>query len=294
MSSANLHESIPVSGSGDELDQLAHTLNAMMARIREGVVQMHRFNENAAHELRTPLHRIGSQLDAALSRPRDAASYRATLQGLQAEASSLAGAVNALLRLSQMQSGLDPAQLEPVELTKLLRTLLEFFAPLAERRGIQLAIREPLPNAVIRGDASWLQRLFSNLLDNALKYCDAGDSVHIAALVSAGRATVAVEDTGPGIPQSELPGLFERFARGSQTCGRAGFGLGLALAREIARAHDGAIAVESEPGRGARFCVMLPLFETQGSRTSAHFTRAGRDRTRGVRRRLHESALRRR
>jgi len=89
LSSANLHETIPVTGSGDELDRLAVTLNAMLGRIRAGVEQMHRFNANAAHELRTPLHRIGSMLDAALAQPRDAAQYRDALFELRGEVNAL-------------------------------------------------------------------------------------------------------------------------------------------------------------------------------------------------------------
>ena len=260
VSSSHLHETIPVSGSGDELDRLAATLNAMIARIRAGVAQMHRFNANAAHELRTPLHRIGAQIDAVLSRPRDADAYHATLHELRGEADALGGAVNALLRLAQMEAGLDPAHTQPVELRQLLRTQLEFFAPLAEQRGLVLAGIEPLPEAVVRGDASWLERLFSNLLDNAVKYCRAGDRVELTARKEASRVFITIADTGPGIAPADLPHLFERFARGAGHASGTGFGLGLPLAREIARAHDGSLAVASEPGRGASFTVSLPLF----------------------------------
>jgi len=286
---ANLHETIPTSGSGDELDRLAVTLNAMLGRIRAGVEQMRRFNANAAHEMRTPLHRIGSKLDAALSQARDAAAYRETLHELRAETDALASAVNALLRLAQTESGLDPAHTQPVEIAKLLRTQLEFFAPLAEAREIALVLIEPLPDAVVRGDPSWLERLFSNLLDNALKYSRKGDAVEVLARLEAGAVRVTVADTGPGIAPEELPQLFERFARGSAPIARGGFGLGLPLAREIARAHDGALEVESEPGRGSRFSVVLPLIG------AAPAGEVRRRRTReGLRGRFHESALRRR
>jgi signal transduction histidine kinase len=259
LSSANLYETIPVTGSGDELDRLAVTLNAMLARIRAGVEQMHRFNANAAHELRTPLHRIGSRIDAALAQPRDAHAYRDALLALRSEVDALAGGVNALLRLAQMEAGLDPAHTGPVELAKLLRRQVEFFAPLAEQRGISLQPAEPLPEAVVRGDASWLERLFSNLLDNAIKYGRPGDRVEVALRLEAECARVSVADSGPGIAVEDLPHLFERFARGPGQTQSAGFGLGLPLAREIARAHDGALEVESEPGRGSRFSVVLPL-----------------------------------
>ncbi len=293
LSSANLHETIPVSGSGDELDRLAVTLNAMLGRIRSGVEQMHRFNANAAHELRTPLHRIGSMLDATLSQPREASAYREALLDLRAEVDALGSGVNALLRLAQMEAGLDPTHTAPVELGKLLRTQVEFFAPLAEARAIALLLVEPLPEATVRGDASWLERLFSNLLDNALKYGSAGGRVEVALRLEGDFARATVADTGPGIAAEELPHLFERFARGVGHGERGGFGLGLPLAREIARAHDGALAVESEIGRGSRFSVLLPLLRGEAAlavRKDSARSRAAAGRAR----RSHEGALRRR
>ncbi len=294
LSSANLHETIPVTGSGDELDRLAVTLNAMLGRIRAGVEQMHRFNANAAHELRTPLHRIGSMLDSALAQPRDAATYRDALFDLRGEVDSLAGSVNALLRLAQMEAGLDPAHTGPVELAKLLRTQVEFFAPLAEQRGIPLVLVEPLPEVVVRGDASWLERLFSNLLDNALKYSRAGDRVEVSMRRESDGARITVSDTGPGIAADGLSHLFERFARGAGHSERGGFGLGLPLAREIARAHGGALEIESAPGRGSRFMVVLPLLELTPSHSDARHSTPKRRTFHAHRGRPHEGALRRR
>ncbi|MBM4383182.1 MAG: HAMP domain-containing protein [Deltaproteobacteria bacterium] len=231
LSSANLHDAIPVHGTEDELDRLAVALNAMLARIREGMEHVHRFNANAAHELRTPLQRIGSRLDAALAQAPDAEAQRAVLLELREEIAALGGALNALLRLAQVESGLDPAHTAPVELAKLLRTQAEFFAPLAEQRTIALVLVEPLPEAVVRGDASWLERLFSNLLDNALKYSRPGDRVELSARVAGGSVTVTIVDSGPGIAPEDLARLWDRFARGAAQTGRGGFGLGLALAR---------------------------------------------------------------
>ena len=292
LSSANLHESLPVTGSGDELDRLAATLNAMLGRIRGGVEQMRRFNANAAHELRTPLHRIGSMLDAALAQPREAATYRDLLLALRVEVGELGGGVSALLRLAQVEAGLDPAHTGTVELAKMLRTQLEFFAPVAEQRSIALGLVEPLSEAVVLGDASWLERLFSNLLDNGIKYCGPGDRVEVSMRRGAASVRVTIADSGPGIAAEDLPQLFERFARGASNTERGGFGLGLPLAREIARAHDGSLEVESAPGRGSRFTVELPIAGV--ARDACDGSSAMSRRTRPPRRRPHESALRRR
>jgi signal transduction histidine kinase len=251
----------------------------MLARIREGVEHVHRFNANAAHELRTPLQRIGSRLDAALAQAPQAEAQRSVLLELREEIAALGSALSALLRLAQAESGLDPAHTAPVELAKLLRTQAEFFAPLAEERKIALVLVEPLPEAVVRGDASWLERLFSNLLDNAIKYSREGDRVELNARIEGGFVAVTIADSGPGIAAEDLARLWDRFARGAGQTGRGGFGLGLALAREIARAHDGDIAVESAVGRGARFTVALPLFTSarvRHARPSERRTSRGR------------------
>jgi heavy metal sensor kinase len=260
ISGSNLDEAIPTRGSGDELDQLADTLNAMMVRIREGVERMRRFNANAAHELRTPLSRMSAHVEAVLQRPRTPGEYQEALEQVLGEVQELAGGVNALLRLSQSEAGLSHEQRRPVALAPLLETLVEFFAPLAEERGIQVEAG-PLAALEVAGDGGWLRQLFSNLVDNAVKYCRTGDHVRVAAERLGSEVCVRVTDDGPGIPAHELADIFERFERGSGHQGRPGFGLGLPLAREIARAHGGRIAVASEPGKGATFSVFLPVAE---------------------------------
>ena len=258
ISGSNLDESIPTRGSGDELDQLAETLNEMMARIREGVERMRRFNANAAHELRTPLSRICGRVESVLQRPRRDEEYREALQQVLLEAQELAVGVNAMLRLSQSEAGLSREQRQPVALGPLLSTLVEFFGPLAEERGITVEAG-PLAPVAVAGDGAWLRQLFSNLVDNAVKYCSAGDRVRVEAERLGDEVCVRVADDGPGIAAAELAEIFERFERGSGQQARPGFGLGLPLVREIARAHGGRIEAASEPGKGATFSVWLPI-----------------------------------
>jgi heavy metal sensor kinase len=258
ISSANLDESIPTSGSGDELDQLAETLNAMMGRIREGVERIRRFNANAAHELRTPLSHICGRIETILARPRREEEYRDALAQVLAEAQELAAGVNAMLRLAQSEAGIPRERRERVALGALLETLVEFFEPLAEERGISIAAG-PFPQVAVEGEGAWLRQLFSNLVDNAVKYCEAGDRIRVEARIEGGEVRVSVSDSGPGIAKDELPEIFERFERGARQQSRPGFGLGLPLAREIARAHGGRIAAASEPGRETTLTVWLPL-----------------------------------
>lgn len=258
ITSSTLRESIPRTGSGDELDRLAATLNAMFLRIRQGVDSMARFNANAAHQIRSPLNRICSQIDAALQKPREAAEYREVLVYLLEQSHQLAQGVHGLLELARSEAGLDPARISRVEIRPMLETLREFFEPLAEDSGIRLCF-SPVPDAVVEGEESWLRQLFSNLLDNAIKYGRSGDEIRVNAAREAGGLLLEVSDTGPGIPTERLATLFERFERAEAEGKVPGFGLGLAIAQEIAKAHGGHIEVESEIGVGTTFRVWLPV-----------------------------------
>lgn len=257
ISGSNLSERIATTGSEDELDRLAQTLNAMIERIEESVGRMRRFNANAAHELRTPLALICSQIELALEKPGDPAEPARVLRDVLARARHLARAVDALLRLSQVEEGLDREQVEPVPIGELLETVLEFFEPMAAQEGRVLE-GGPFPSAEVLGDRSWLLQLFSNLVDNAIKYCAPGDRIRIAAELRGGEVVATVSDSGPGIPPEALAGIFDRFQRGAPPRHREGFGLGLALAREIARAHGGRITAESDGRSGSTFSVALP------------------------------------
>lgn len=254
---ANLRESVPVVGTGDELDELATTLNEMLARIRGGVDRMHRFNANAAHQLRTPLAAIRNEVEVTLERPRTPDEYRSALGDVLGDVRRMADAVDAMLRLARSEEGLSHEQLEPVEIASLVAEVVEFFAPLAPERGVDLSCGTLCPGSVL-GERSWLDQLFANLVSNALQYAGAGGRVEVSSEAREGGIAVRVADTGKGIDPEQLDTIFERFARGEGE-GSRGFGLGLPIAQEIARAHGGRIEVESEPGAGTCFSVWLPL-----------------------------------
>lgn len=260
ISTRQLDEQIPTTGSGDELDELAHTLNDMLARIREGVARVRHFSADAAHQLRTPLTAMHSQIDVTLAKDRAPEEYRVVLADLLYQVDRLSDTVNAMLRLAQSEGGLDTAHSVRVEIDPLLEDVADFFVALAEERGIELTVEASCKGAV-RGDPSWLHQLFANLLHNALQYTPEGGRVDVTARPAIEEVIVRVRDTGPGMTESDREIIFSRYARGSasETSEGEGMGLGLALAREIARAHGGTIEVESAPGAGSVFSVRLPL-----------------------------------
>jgi two-component system sensor histidine kinase BaeS len=143
-----------------------------------------------------------------------------------------------------------------VALAPVLETVREFFAPVAEENGVALPCT-PADSVEVLGDASWLHQLFSNLVANALRHTPAGGRIELRSRAAADGVEVVVADTGEGIAADKLERIFERFERIGPDRGD-GFGLGLPIAREIARAHGGWIRAESEPGAGTRLVVWLP------------------------------------
>jgi heavy metal sensor kinase len=255
---SQLEEKLPISGSGDELDSLAQTLNEMMARIRAGVARVRAFSSNAAHQLRTPVSLLRSRLDIAATADRDPVSDQRLIEAALRDVERIGEAIRGMLRLADSEAGLTPEGRKPVELFSTLADVVEFFEPVAADEGIRLSLDATEP-ATVSGDPEWLNELFSNLIDNALKYTEAGGSVSVTTRREGARVAVAIRDTGHGIPADELDRVFERFQRGRREDQTGGAGLGLAVALEIARAHGGRIEVESAPGRGTTFTTWLPL-----------------------------------
>lgn len=253
---SNLRELVAVAGTGDELDELAVTLNEMLARIRVGMDQMHRFTANAAHQLRTPLAAIRSEVEVTLERLRTPDEYRGALTDVLKDVGRMADAVDAMLRLARSEEGLSAEQLHPVDVASLVEEVVEFFSPLAPERGVELVCGPLAPGRVL-GERSWLDQLFANLVSNAILYTNTGGRVELSSRLHDGGIEVRVADTGKGVDPAHLEVIFERFARGEGAAGR-GFGLGLPIAQEIARAHGGRIHVESTLGHGTCFSVWLP------------------------------------
>lgn len=257
ISASQLDETIPRTGSGDELDELAETLNDMLGRVREGVERVKRFSVDAAHQLRTPLTAIQSEIEVTLGKDRSEREYRVVLEDLLVQVATLSETVNGMLRLAQSEGELDGTHRQRVDVDALLEEVVEFFVALAEERGVELTTSGEC-KAAVSGDPIWLHQLFANILHNALKYTPEGGRVEVAATATDEEVVVAVHDDGAGLTEEDRAIVFARFQRGSASSAGDGMGLGLALAREIVRAHRGAIDVESTPGDGSTFTVRLP------------------------------------
>jgi heavy metal sensor kinase len=242
----------------DELGRLARTFDAMLSRIDDAFARQRRFTGDAAHELRTPLSLMRSQLDLALARPRSAAAYREALRGLDGDVTRMTNLVAALLTLARADAGKLVAERAPFDLAATIDHLGDQYAPLAAAAGVALRC-ETTPTLLV-ADEDLLVQLLVNLLDNALAYTPAGGAVTVGCRSEDGRGRLWVDDSGQGIGSEHLPHLFDRFYRADagRSRERGGTGLGLAICQAIVGAHDGSITIDSAPGRGTRVEVVLP------------------------------------
>lgn len=243
----------------DDVVRLAITLDRMLDRLQAAFEHERRFIANASHELRTPLTVIKGRIGVTLNRLRTPAEYEITLQDLEKETDRLIRLTHDLLFLTKLEQKPSFCQRETVDMRDLLTALVEQMQPLAEMKKITLVEKFPA-ELLIEGHPNYLISLFSNLLDNAIKYTLPTGRVTVQAQLKGNQVLVAVHDTGVGISQEHLPHVFERFYRveGARSRSTGGAGLGLAIAYEIVRLHGGSLTVESQLNQGTVFTVSLP------------------------------------
>jgi heavy metal sensor kinase len=250
----NLACRLPSTGTGDELERLAQTWNATLARLESAVAVLSRFAADASHELRTPVAVIRTGAELALRRERSPEAYREALREIAGESERMTQLVEDLLFLARRDARAG-MPMEPIDLREVLNDAAQELHGLADARDIRIRVASGFDDATIAGNAAALRRLFLALLDNALKYSAGGTEVSASVVQRDGRIVAVVTDQGIGIAAEDLPHIFQRFYRANKARSDGGHGLGLSLAQSIAAAHDGVIEVSSEPGRGSVFQV---------------------------------------
>jgi signal transduction histidine kinase len=242
-----------------ELGALVQSINRLLDRLARAFASLREFAADASHQLQTPLTVMRGSVDVVLSSPRDAASYRGTLEEIGQEADAMTAILNDLRALSLADAPVLPHGGAVVDLSALVAEASDVIVALGESTGVIVTTRIAA-GVCVRGDRVRLQQVVFNLGENAVKYSRSGDHVGISLQTEAGQAILVVTDTGIGIGLEDLPHIFERFYRARGAGERAGgSGLGLAIARRIVEAHRGDISAQSSPGAGARFVVTLPL-----------------------------------
>ncbi len=255
----NLSGRLEVPQTGDELQRLAETWNGMLSRLEDAVSRLSRFTADASHELRTPLAVIRTTAEIAARRSRPEVQYREALNQIVGETGRMTRLVEDLLFLARCDSQPVEMPMSSLDLVAVVEDLCAQVNPLAESKNIRLACRVPQANAEVAGNEPAIRRLVLVLLDNAIKYSRTGGEVEVNVRESGNQLHLEIRDSGPGIPESELPRIFERFYRAPEACEtvQSGSGLGLSLAAGIAQQHHARIEVESAPGQGSTFRVLF-------------------------------------
>jgi len=242
----DLTERIPETGSGDELDRLAHSLNAMLERINGLLHGMRQVSDNIAHDLKTPLTRLRNRVETALRDKASIKSYRGALEQTIEESDHLIRTFNALLAIARVEAGASEAEFTEIDTRSMLSDIAELYEPAADETGARIIVEEGGPPK-FRGDRELISQALANLIDNALKYGRNDDTGDVQPVISLRAEQIgqdlrlSVTDNGPGIPSEERARVLERFVRLESSRSEPGSGLGLSLVAAVARHHNGRV-----------------------------------------------------
>ena len=263
MGAANMHARLAVANQRDELGQLALSFNQLLDRLEETFERQKRFIADASHELRTPVAILRGETEVTLSRAdRSPEEYRETLGILRDESQRLARIIEDLFTLTRADAGEYPITASDLYLDELATDVLRRARSLAMAKNTTLA-SDITPELPFRGDEALLRRMLLNLLDNAIKYTPAGGTITLVCRRREREYLLSVTDTGEGITAELQQRVFERFfrvdkARSRQEGEQGGAGLGLSIARWIAKAHHGRLELTRSEASGSTFTVVLP------------------------------------
>ena len=231
------------------------------APIERSIEFTRRFMADAAHELRTPITILRTRAEIALQQPREAANYVSALRGVEAEAHRLGGIVDSLLVLARADAGERQIEKERIFLDDIALDAAGAAQVMARQKKVEITVDE-FEEAPVEGDPALIRQLIMILLDNAVKFTDAGGQVRVRVSMHEGAPTFVVEDTGIGIKPDERSRVFQRFFRGETARSRTdGAGLGLSIASWITREHGAEITLNSQPGTGTKVTVTFPRVE---------------------------------
>jgi heavy metal sensor kinase len=258
ISAGSLSERIDVTETESELGRLAGILNSTFARLETAFAQQQQFTADASHELRTPIAVIISEAQTALARERSGPEYRATIEVCLDAAQQMRRLARSLLELARYDAGQESIERGPFDLAETAQACADLISPLIREQG--LALRAEFASAPMVGDADRIAQVITNLLTNAITYNRPQGEIRISTRVEATQTVLEVADSGVGIPEADLPHVFERFYRVDKSRGRnqGHQGLGLAICRAVVEAHAGTIDVTSEHGVGTTFTVRFP------------------------------------
>ena len=251
----DLSRRVPVTGSADELDRLAGSLNGMLERIEQLMTGMREVSDNVAHDLRTPLSRLRTRLESALREAKGGGVEPGAVAASIDEIDGLIKTFNAMLSLARLEAGAT-GERSSVDLGVLVADAAELYEPVAEEKGVHITTAIP-EGVAVEADRQLLGQAVTNLIDNALKY-GAPTGIDIGVHRNGATAEISVADHGPGIAPADRERALKRFVRLEQSRSLPGSGLGLSLVAAVARLHGGSLRLEDNRP-GLRVVIALPL-----------------------------------
>lgn len=263
---ANLDERLTELDSRNELGRLALSFNNLLSRLQASFEIQRRFMADASHELRTPVAIIRGESEVVLSQKvRDAEDYRESLTIIHDEGNRLARIIEDLFTLARADTGQYPLERSNMYLDETVGQCVRSINSLAAQRGLSLKFETSAHELPFTGDEGLIRRMTLNILDNAIKYTPSGGTVRVSLKRQAGEVSLAITDTGLGIPPELQTKIFERFFRADRARSRnaerngSGAGLGLAIARWITELHGGRLVLDRSDEKGTTFVILLPL-----------------------------------
>lgn len=245
---------VQINGRFKEIERLGATFNGMLDRIQSLLNSMKEINDNIAHDLRSPLARIRGLAEMSLLKEKSIEAYEEMAASTIEECDTLIAMINTMLDITEAEAGVNGVKTEEFELVALILEACELFRPIAEEKKINL--KTDLPESLmLKSDRKKMQRIVTNVLENAIKYTPADGTVFISAAARNGEVQIDFKDTGAGIPKNDLPHIFERFYRCDRSRSQGGVGLGLSLVKAYAESINGSIHVESTPNQGSLFAL---------------------------------------
>jgi two-component system heavy metal sensor histidine kinase CusS len=252
---AHLNERVAPAGWPRELQPLATTFDAMLARLEDSFKRLSQFSADLAHELRTPIANIMGEGQVALTRERTPGEYREVIESNVAECERLSGIVDNLLFVARVDAARESIERKLFDARAAVEKIATFYRTLAEDRHVAIHCSG---EGEIYADSVLFQRAVSNLVDNALRFTPGGGAIQISITVKAAHSEVTVSDNGCGITPEHLPRVFDRFYRADSSRSSDGTGLGLALVKSIVDLHGGSVRIDSEVGHGTIVTIIFP------------------------------------
>jgi signal transduction histidine kinase len=254
----DLRRRLPVGKRGDELDRLAAIVNDMLDQIERLMGEVKGVCDNIAHDLRTPLTRLRSQLYRVEQQMREQDPHASLIERCLSDIDEVLGRFRALLRISELEDRRRREGFIAVDLGETLERVHELYAPLAEDQQLQFELNVE-PDLIVQADPNLLFEAVGNLVGNAIKFTPAGGRVALkVARRGLERAHIEVADSGPGIPEEQRHAVWQRFYRGDGNRGVSGHGLGLSIVAAIAKLHDFELTIDGD-GHGTRMGIDCPL-----------------------------------